>query len=528
MMKRARVVRSPIGTDGWMAVAAAVLVTALSSPTPVRAQTSYGPLSLQIVAHQDDDFLFMNPDLGNAIASGYPIVTVYLTAGQSVGTSEGITPALDREHFAAARQRGIRAAYAQMAGLPDSWSRSILLPDGIHQVERYVLSGTAQPIHLLFMNLPDGGDTLEPHANALADMWGNAGYVTDTIVPACAFPQPCYFVPVAPMFYDRAGVLAVLRALIDEYQPVHVRSLDPQPFENMPIVSYDNTDHTAAARFASLALAGYHGPYASRRYSLVAYKGYSFLNYPRSLGFADASEKSSTAATYQPFDPNYDYYQTYHGSYEGYYHVMWERYPGSSTWLERSADGRLVAATVEDRRVQLWHEWIPGSGDWGGPILLPGTTPVSPHLTLLRRGDGRLQVFAMRLPLEREVWGPSPALPLQEIVTAVEIPTVSPAPIRFGPWSVVGSPDAADCAFAACQFAGPQTAAIDGAGRTYVFAKRSDGRIAYTYSSSGGPWAAWNWFGLEDIVDGIAAMTRDDGRIELFATSRSGEIQHLI
>ncbi|MBI4584452.1 MAG: PIG-L family deacetylase [Planctomycetes bacterium] len=39
--------------------------------------------SLQIIAHQDDDILFMNLDVRNMLAAGYGVVTVYITAGQA-------------------------------------------------------------------------------------------------------------------------------------------------------------------------------------------------------------------------------------------------------------------------------------------------------------------------------------------------------------------------------------------------------------------------------------------------------------
>ena len=74
---------------------------------------------LEIVAHQDDDFLFMNPDVQNQISEGLQTVTVYMTAGESVGNAIDycqITPCPGR--LALDRQQGIRAAYAQMDGLP--------------------------------------------------------------------------------------------------------------------------------------------------------------------------------------------------------------------------------------------------------------------------------------------------------------------------------------------------------------------------------------------------------------------------
>ncbi len=508
-------------TPPWIPALAVCLIALLPLGRSALAAPPSDFLHLQIVAHQDDDFLFMNPDLARAIGAGHGIVTVYLTAGQSVGTADGVTPVLSREQFAAARQRGIRAAYAQMAGVANSWTRHFTHPDGVHAVEVYTLVG-APRIRLYFMNLPDGGDVVFPHTNAPSNLWGDPAYVTNTIVPSCFRYEPCSLQPVPLQYYDRAGVLAVLGGIVDTLQPTVVRTLDPQPFESS-LVSYDNLDHTAAARFADVVLADYHGPNASRRFSVNHYKGYSFVNYPRNLGYADSLEKAGTALTYQPYDPNYAHYAA---NYEPWYHVMWERYPGSTTWLERSGDGRLAVATVEDRRVLLWHEQTPG-GPWQGPAMLPGDVPLAPHLTLIRRPDGLLQLFALRLPLERENWSPAPALPKQEIVTTVQIPASAADPIRFGPWSVVGSPDSGSCGVSNCQFAGPQTAALDGAGRTFVFAKNSAGRLRYT-SSAGGAWASWTTPNIEDIVDGIAAHTRDDGRVEVFVTGRSGHLYRLV
>lgn len=469
---------------------------------------------MQIVAHEDDDFLFMNPDLGNQIMAGYGTVTVYITAGQAAGTLAGATPVLTRAQFAAARQRGVRAVYAQMAVVSNQWTRSLVAPDGVHVVELYTLDA-APHIRLIFMNLPDGGDPQEPHLNALADMWEDPGYVTDTIVPECFVFEGCSEVcsvqPVPLQYYDRAAVLSVLQALVTSYDPIFVRTLDPQPFQSSA-VQPDATDHTAAARFADAVLAGHHGPEGSRRYTVTHYKGYSFLDYPQNLGFADYSEKSTTAAEYDPCDPNYAA-----AAYDAWYWAMWERYPASTTWLERAGDGRLVAVTVEDRRVLLWHESAPG-GVWNGPVFFAGDTPLAPHLTLLKRPDGLLQLFALRLPLEREHWYLGPGPPLQEVITAIQLP--STGAIRFDPWSVVGSPDGG-------QFIGVQAAAIDGTGRTFVFAKDSSGAVSYAHSS-GAAWSGWTSFAAQDIVDGIAAITRDDGRIEVFATARGGQIQHFL
>ena len=70
----------------------------------------------------------------------------------------------------------------------------------------------------------------------------------------------------------------------------------------------------------------------------------------------------------------------------------------------------------------------------------------------------------------------------------------------------------------------------------FAFVKGSEGRI-YSRYLSGSKWSSWapmDSGGLVygdaqlDIMDGIAAATRPDGRIEVFATARAGTIQHFV
>jgi hypothetical protein len=579
---------------------------------------------MQVLAHEDDDILFMNPDVANEIAAGVTSVSVYLTAGQSCGVGNCSIPptagagcpigyrpdqtppttclylgdsapplTLTREEFAAARQSGIRAAYAQMAGVANNWTRTLIQPDGNYTVELYTLA--ARPnIYLVFMNLPDGGDTIAPNTYALTSMYYDSSpngdsYLAGVIVPFCdqntnsvlseqsPIPGPIgscdpgFNVPPMPVqVYDRAGIVSVLAGLIQMYQPIEVRTLDPHPFElcenivlgfdffcsgvqisdgtkdylvgSVYLVNFDNADHTAAALFLDEVLANYHGPNGAGGYSTIQYKGYSSPNFPENLGDADYDSKSATVFTYIPYDPNF---VTFQDGYPPYYHRAWERYPGSTTWLERASDGRLVAANVEDRSVKTWYESVPG-GPWVGPVSIWTGAPISPYITLLKRPDGLLQIFALRLPLTV----PGATASLQDIVTAVQVPPRFRgifsllSPIAFGPWQSVGSPDANLCSQSPCQFVGVQTAAIDATGQTFIFAKNSEGFVSYTFLANG-TWSAWDatsfasqvqgYFGesenlpvLQDIIDGIAAIMRDDGRIEVFATLREGNLWHFV
>ncbi len=580
---------------------------------------------MQVLAHEDDDILFMNPDVANEIAAGVTSVSVYVTAGQSCGVGCGpVAPTdgeclagyrpdqtpptsclylgdssppliLTREEFAAARQGGIRAAYAQMGGVPNIWTRSLIQPDGNYTVELFTLV-SAPRIQLIFMDLPDGGDTIAPNNYALISMYDDSSprgdsYLAGVIVPLCdentisvlsmqspvpgplGYCESAYNVPPMPVqVYDRAGIVSVLSGLIQMYQPTEVRALDPHPFElcenfimgfdyfcssgvevpdgskeylvgSVYLVEPDNTDHNATGLFVDEALANYHGPNGTGSYSVIQYKGYSSPNFPANLGDADYDSKSATVFSYIPFDPNF---VTYQNNYPTFYNRVWERYPGSSTWLERASDGRLVAASVEDRSVKVWYESVP-SGPWVGPVSIWTGAPLSPYITILKRPDGLLQIFALRLPLVV----PGATTPLQDIVTAVQVPPRFRgifsllSPIAFGPWQSVGSPDANICSVSPCQFVGVQTAAIDATGQTFIFAKNSEGLVSYTFLANG-TWSTWDatsfagqvqgYFGesenlpvLQDIIDGIAAITRDDGRIEVFATVReSGHLWHFV
>src|SRR5690348_13322199 len=70
---------------------------------------------LNFVAHPDDDLLFLSPDLLRAIQAGGNVRTVYMTAGDG---------GLHASSYWQDRESGVRAAYAEMAGVANSWTQS--------------------------------------------------------------------------------------------------------------------------------------------------------------------------------------------------------------------------------------------------------------------------------------------------------------------------------------------------------------------------------------------------------------------
>ncbi|MBL9021311.1 MAG: discoidin domain-containing protein [Myxococcales bacterium] len=641
---------------------------------------------MQVLAHEDDDFLFMNPDLRNAIAAGHGIVSVYLTAGQASGA-----PGMCAAELATARQDGMKAAYAVMAGYSPSatWTRDLFVPDpGVpwpHIAERYTLNANPR-IRLIFLNIPDGGSQVgqceyNPWTNALDRMFHNASYVTTTVVPDCGLAQgypakggyctaddPQHngdspgtldnvdngficnsFTSCSPAVpfqnYDRAGLIAVLRGLLTQYQPIVIRTLDPQPFDPQS-GSGDNLDHTATSRFLHEALTTYHGPNETSRYSLQHYVGYPYTPYPPNVGYGDSIYKRDVALTYAAHDPNY---QAYADAYLPFYPRMYERYPTGTTWVEKAGDGRLFAVSVEDRQVKYWYETTPG-GTWAGPATLATSGPVAPSVSLIKRPDGTLQIIAMRLPLERESWASLPIYtPRQEVITAVQDSGAS----TFGGWQTIGAPgpgtpqrvfgvptaSSTESAAYNVQYVqdgsfgtrwasaygptawvtidlgtvypisrirlqweaaygknyalqastdnttwtnivsavnqnggtddypnlnvsaryvrmlgtlrglpaygyslyefeifaaetgqtnGVATAIYDGSGRMFVFARDKGGYLTVTSSTNGTTWSAWTRISSGDVLEGTGVVTRDDGIVEAYATSRSGTIQRFV
>ena len=91
------------------------------------------------VAHEDDDLLFLNPDIAHAFADGRYIITVYFTAGSCTGDTGENAYYLDRE-------AGVRAAYARLANVANEWT---VIDQPVREVRL-----TAEPrISLVFFRL---------------------------------------------------------------------------------------------------------------------------------------------------------------------------------------------------------------------------------------------------------------------------------------------------------------------------------------------------------------------------------------
>jgi len=103
------------------------------------------PSIMNIVAHEDDDLLFMNPDLVSEIKAGDCIRTIYVTAGNA-GAGE---------FYWLSREAGAEAAYSYMLGTNSVWIQRIVELSPHQFITVANPKGNAK-ISLIFMYLPDG------------------------------------------------------------------------------------------------------------------------------------------------------------------------------------------------------------------------------------------------------------------------------------------------------------------------------------------------------------------------------------
>jgi GlcNAc-PI de-N-acetylase len=122
-----------------------VLLAAVIYAGSARAQASCAQgSSVYVVAHADDSILFQNPTLEQDIGSGRCVETIIVTAGDDGQGSS----------YWMGREAGVKAAYAQMAGVPNTWTQADAGIAG-HPMPRVTLTGEAT-VSLVFMRIPDG------------------------------------------------------------------------------------------------------------------------------------------------------------------------------------------------------------------------------------------------------------------------------------------------------------------------------------------------------------------------------------
>ncbi len=260
------------------AASQAIPKATVQNAQPAPADCAGGKV-LSFVAHPDDDLLFMNPDQDDAIRQGRCVHTVYLTAGDR---GEGLD-------YTLARERGIMAAYAEMAGAADAWSTDGLAVGG-HTLVRHTLRANTR-IQLIMLRLPDPW---------LGAGWGSLTPLSR--VESVPHARVRSYAPY-PDTYTRGELIRLLADLIRQEHPRDVRLMDPSitiPYRSLcwRCAGHDHPDHIAGARLVEAAMALAPGTYSITRY----------LNYPSqelqaNLDAAQTARKTAIYLRYAQDDP---------------------------------------------------------------------------------------------------------------------------------------------------------------------------------------------------------------------------------
>ena len=201
-------------------------------------------VDLTVVAHQDDDLLFMQPDLYDAVKRKVGVTNVYITAGNG---KQGFDKSEERYD-------GLMAAYGSIVGAGASdWSCG-WIRIGSNEVEHCRLEDAR--VSLVFLGYPDGGIYGEL-SDSLLQLW--EGKVSRA--SAVSF---------GPAAYDRPTLIAVLSDIIGYTEPATIRTL-----EIASTHGYDYSDHRMAGALTLLALA-----HSSVDAELISYRGYNTPDEP--------------------------------------------------------------------------------------------------------------------------------------------------------------------------------------------------------------------------------------------------------
>ena len=246
-----------------------------------------GQTDLNIVAHQDDDLLFLSPDLSRDIKSEKCSRTIYLTAGDA---------GLDQFYWLS-REQGSEVAYSHMTTESDDlWIKRIVKLTDTEFIT-VATPKTNPKISLIFMHLPDGNFDGSGFKNSNNESL--AKLATQRIAMIHSVDKQS--------MYSSDQLIAALGTLIKYYQPSVIRSQSSErSYKNNMYL--DHSDHVTTGLYTKKA---YQRVYSNssgtvsnpkNMVPLYAYIGYPVHGIHDNLTFSDSQEKTQTFLQYAKFD----------------------------------------------------------------------------------------------------------------------------------------------------------------------------------------------------------------------------------
>jgi LmbE family N-acetylglucosaminyl deacetylase len=237
------------------------------------------PTVMNVVAHEDDDLLFLSPDLLHDIQSCRCVRTVYLTAGDG---------GYGRFYWLN-RQLGSEAAYSTMLGSHVIWDQqTVELASG-----EYVTIASPRgnnKISLVFFNLPDGG----MHGEGFeASNYNNLEKLSEGAINALPTVD-------GQSSYTSQQIIDALAMLMSTYQPASIHTQADVPSGSFP----DHSDHITTGHYASAAAAQYNLQHfgGAVEVPVTRYIGYPIHGYASNISGLDLTQKESAFLEYAQYD----------------------------------------------------------------------------------------------------------------------------------------------------------------------------------------------------------------------------------
>jgi LmbE family N-acetylglucosaminyl deacetylase len=266
---------SPAGYEFLQALPVA---STARTPEEMQRALCQGKTVVNIVAHEDDDLLFMNPDVQTDIKAGKCIRTVFVTAGDAGDTSQ----------YWLAREKGSEAAYAQMLGIEPTWTeQSMQLTEYAHAT---IATPTNSPkVSLIFMHLPDGNLSGQGFFSTRHESLERLEHgIIDTIQSVDGLSS-----------YTAPQLVETLQTILQTYKPVKIRTQSTEVGAPYP----DHSDHRAVGYFVSQAYDQYQQNSTTQtNMPLLYYTGYSIRSNPENLANDALVEKALPFFKYAAYD----------------------------------------------------------------------------------------------------------------------------------------------------------------------------------------------------------------------------------
>jgi hypothetical protein len=165
-------------------------------------------------------------------------------------------------------------------------------------------------------------------------------------------------------------------------------------------------------------------------------------------------------------------------------------------WLVRGRDGRLSVYLFSEDAVLCRAEHGPG-GPWDPPRTVGGGQKLHPSVAVGRGSDGYAHLVAWRPTVPGES-GLVHSTHFRPRLAALD-------------WNPLGHPDGRG------DRTGTPAVAVDAQGRAHVFVRNASGGIGMLAQKEKGGWDPWLDLKGRDVQEGLAAVTGESGRVELYA-----------